>query len=222
MSPVRETGLNVRQLAGGCRITPINRIVPDRFSRNANTNGRSIRTGGGLQTQTTPTTTAVTAAASVPSSFTSTYVLCSTSVIVNPPARLILLKSAKSENATPIPRPVSGFTSERLFSSLNLGRYSSALVVSSEAIHEFQSSSVSTETTLSTVRSSRGSTIVIENAPPPYGSSMIRPVGVHVCRIAASVPYVIVGTFTVDPSCRWNGSGAVNVLSNCCIQSPLK
>src|SRR6266487_2362027 len=64
---------------GGCRITPMNRIVPDRFSRSAKMNGRSITMYGDALV--TPSPTEVTAAATVPSSFTSTYVLCFTSVM---------------------------------------------------------------------------------------------------------------------------------------------
>ena len=54
----------------GFRIAPRNRIVPDSRSRMANRNGRSITMDG--CTLTIPISTDVTAAATVPSSFTST------------------------------------------------------------------------------------------------------------------------------------------------------
>src|SRR6266550_6567760 len=104
---------------GGCLMIPMNTIVPDNFSRSAKRNGRSTRSATVLDR---PMTTAVTAAAVVPSSLTSTYVLCLTSVIY-PPVRKILVKSAREgENAIPIPNVSSVGFRVRLFSSLSFGR----------------------------------------------------------------------------------------------------
>ncbi len=64
------------QLLGGAVILPRNRIVPLKRSRIATMKGRSTVKEGGSDT--TRISTEVAAAASVPSSLTSTYVFCFT------------------------------------------------------------------------------------------------------------------------------------------------
>ena len=92
----------------GLFICPMKMMSPDDFSRMANRKGRSsfnCKGCGPAEVSTTPTE--VTAAASVPSSFTSIKVLWFTSLIINCPPALMPVISAAGVNAMPIPRLVS-------------------------------------------------------------------------------------------------------------------
>src|SRR2546430_5159290 len=121
---------------------PRKRIVPDSRSRMANTNGRSTtREGGRLVT---PTPTDVAAAASVPSSFTSTKALCMTSVMHSAPLGFMRVKSARceSQNADGIPSACSTAFIVRPYVSVNFGRNTSKDAESSPAIQALHCSPV--------------------------------------------------------------------------------
>ncbi len=79
--------------SSGSRIFPAKMIVPEKRSRITKTNGRSTRNGPGAA-EVTLIPTDVAAAASVPSSFTSTKVLCLTSLMKRSFSERILEKLA--------------------------------------------------------------------------------------------------------------------------------
>ena len=69
-----------------------------------------------------------------------------------------------------------------------------------------------------------GSTIVIAQAPPPYGRSttVTSPGAPTWTRAGAFSPWAIVGTATLPPPRRVNGALRVRAGSNCWAHVPLK